>query len=127
MKTKTKLEGNSRETCCLLCAGVNGILVEMVHLCDSRTLTACSVSSELGFRHRRLRPFMTGDVNGSSDLRSVPSGLSHARRVHRESRALHESDNKIRIYTNDDDEDLIELFEYYQELLSSNCLELKSF
>ena len=34
---------------------------------------------------------MTGDVNGSSDLRSVPSGLSHARRAHRESRALHKS------------------------------------
>ena len=37
------------------------------------------------------------------------------------------SDNKIIIYANDDDEDLIELFEYYQELLTSNCLELKSF
>lgn len=37
------------------------------------------------------------------------------------------SDNKIIIYANDDDEDLIELFEYYQELLSSNCLELKNF
>ena len=37
------------------------------------------------------------------------------------------SDNKIIIYANDDDEDLIELFEYYQELLTSNCLELKNF
>ena len=37
------------------------------------------------------------------------------------------SNNKIIIFANDDDEDLIELFEYYQELLSSNCLELKSF
>lgn len=37
------------------------------------------------------------------------------------------TDNKIIIYANDDDEDLIELFEYYQELLTSNCLELKSF
>lgn len=36
-------------------------------------------------------------------------------------------DNKIIIYANDDDEDLIELFEYYQELLTSDCLELKSF
>ena len=34
-------------------------------------------------------------------------------------------DNKIVIYTSEDDEDLIELFEYYKELLSSNCLELK--
>ena len=32
---------------------------------------------------------MTGVVIGSSDLRSVPSGLSHARHSHRESRALH--------------------------------------
>ncbi|HAW52018.1 MAG TPA: hypothetical protein DCX54_06775 [Flavobacteriales bacterium] len=37
------------------------------------------------------------------------------------------SDNKIVIYANEDDEDLIELFEYYQELLTSNCLELKNF
>lgn len=37
------------------------------------------------------------------------------------------SDNKIIIYANDDDEDLIELFEYYQELLTTNCLELKNF
>ena len=88
MKTKTKLDGNSREACCLLCTGVNGILVEIVHLCDSRTLTACSVSLELGFCHGQLWPFMTGDVNGSSDRRSVPSGLSHARRVYRESRVL---------------------------------------
>jgi len=36
-------------------------------------------------------------------------------------------DNKILIYTNNDDEDLMELFEYYKELLSSNCMELKSF
>ena len=56
---------------------------------DSRTLTACSVSLELGFCHRQLQPFMTGDVNGSSDLRSVPSGLSHSRRACRESRVLH--------------------------------------
>ena len=34
-------------------------------------------------------------------------------------------DNRIAIYTSEDDEDLIELFEYYNELLSSNCLELK--
>ena len=34
-------------------------------------------------------------------------------------------DNKIVIFTSEDDEDLIELFEYYKELLSSNCLELK--
>jgi len=34
-------------------------------------------------------------------------------------------DNRIAIYTSEDDEDLIELFEYYKELLSSNCLELK--
>ena len=34
-------------------------------------------------------------------------------------------DNKIVIYTSEDDEDLIELFEYYKELLTSNCLELK--
>ena len=89
MNTKTKLDGNSRETCCLLCAGVNGILAEIVHLRDSRTLTACSVSSELGFRHGQLRPFMTGDVNGSSDLCSVPSGVSHAQCLCRESRPLH--------------------------------------
>ena len=89
MKTKTELEGNSREACCLLCTGVNGVLVEIGSSRDFRTLNVCSVSLELGLRHRQLRPFMTGDVNGSSDLRSVPSGLSHARRVHRESRALH--------------------------------------
>jgi hypothetical protein len=35
--------------------------------------------------------------------------------------------NRILIYTNSDDEDLMELFEYYKELLSSNCMELKSF
>jgi hypothetical protein len=35
--------------------------------------------------------------------------------------------NKIIIYANSDDEDLLELFEYYQELLSSNCLELQAF
>ncbi|MEQ8323514.1 MAG: DUF1987 domain-containing protein [Vicingaceae bacterium] len=37
------------------------------------------------------------------------------------------SENKIVIFANDDDEDLVELFEYYQELLTTNCLELKSF
>ena len=89
MKTKTKLEGNCREACCLLCTGVNGILVEISSSRDSRTLNVCSVSLELGLCHRQLRPFMTGDVNGSSDLRSVPSGLSHARRSCRESRSLH--------------------------------------
>ena len=57
--------------------------------CNSRTLTACSVSFELGLRYRQLRPLMTGVVNGLSDLRSVPSGVSHAQRLHRESRALH--------------------------------------
>ena len=30
MKTKTKLDGNSREACCLLHTGVNGVLVELV-------------------------------------------------------------------------------------------------
>lgn len=36
-------------------------------------------------------------------------------------------ENKIVIYANNDDDDLLELFEYYQELLTSDCLELKSF
>ena len=34
--------------------------------------------------------------------------------------------NRVLIHANVDDEDLIELFEYYKELLSSNCLELKT-
>ena len=88
-ETKTKLDGNSREACCLLCTGVNGILVE-----NSSSLRLPDVNCvfrliRVGVSPWTLRPFMTGDVNGSSDLRSVPSGLSHARRVHRESRALH--------------------------------------
>ena len=37
-----------------------------------------------------------------------------------------EVNNKIIIYANNDDEDLLELFEYYSELLESNCLELKT-
>ena len=36
-----------------------------------------------------------------------------------------DAENKIVIYANDDDEDLLELFEYYKELLDSNCLDLK--
>ena len=36
-----------------------------------------------------------------------------------------EVNNKIVIFANNDDEDLFELFEYYSELLESNCLELK--
>lgn len=38
-----------------------------------------------------------------------------------------EANNRIVIYTNEDDEDLVELFEYYKELLTSNCLDLKIF
>lgn len=38
-----------------------------------------------------------------------------------------EMDNKVLIFANNDDEDLIELFEYYKELLTTNCLELRSF
>ena len=89
MKTKTKLEGNSQEACCLLCSGVNGVLVEIGSSRDFRTLNVCSVSLELGFCHGQPRPLMTGVVNGSSDLRSIPAGLSHARRSCRESRVLH--------------------------------------
>ena len=37
-----------------------------------------------------------------------------------------EVNNKLVIYANNDDEDLFELFEYYSELLESNCLELKT-
>lgn len=35
--------------------------------------------------------------------------------------------NKVVIHASEDDEDLLELFEYYKELLSSDCLELKTF
>lgn len=38
-----------------------------------------------------------------------------------------EAENRILIYTTDDDDDQIELFEYYKELLTSNCLEVKNF
>lgn len=36
-------------------------------------------------------------------------------------------ENKIVIFTNSDDEDLMELFEYYKELLSTDCLDLRTF
>lgn len=36
-------------------------------------------------------------------------------------------ENKIVIFTNKDDEDLMELFEYYKELLSTDCLDLRTF
>ncbi len=36
-------------------------------------------------------------------------------------------DNKIVMYANSDDEDLLELFDYYKELLTSNCLVLEAF
>ena len=65
------------------------MLVEMVPRVTPEDVKSVFRLIGVGVRHGQLRPLMTGVVIGSSDLCSVPSGLSHTRRAYRESRALH--------------------------------------